>query len=414
MLAPRWVAAILALGGLEAVTSYALMAPTAPHVGAFRGVHSSRISPDIAMLAKKKGKGKKGKKSSAARPPPSPTPPAAAEAAFEAVPTPMPASPIAPASDQTPLAPPFDGAMAAPPSPLPPPPEVPPPAAADVSSSASRRAARRAARRSGDAAAPPSPDASPAAYSAAAYEAPRPTFDSDDPFAAEGSDLLAPEEGSFATILPSLDDFRARDRAAAESTAPVAEPAPTLPQRQQPEPQQQQLPSPEAFSQPASFAPSAPSAPATPQELLQERFFELLSFDTIDDRPVNEEPYDLTARLIGRGLPNKAGVYLLPYLQSGHMLLLGVLLLSSLVSYPGFPLTTVPSEYRGLLLQGLGINYVINAACAVYARGIAASKEEPVTFWMVKCFLFGGLALGELTEAVPMPTKPKNGRGAGM
>ena len=85
MLAPRWVAAILALGGLEAVTSYALMAPTAPHVGAFRGVHSSRISPDIAMLAKKKGKGKKGKKSSVARPPPSPTPPAAAEAAFEAV-----------------------------------------------------------------------------------------------------------------------------------------------------------------------------------------------------------------------------------------------------------------------------------------------------------------------------------------
>ena len=121
------VAAILALGGPEAVTSYALMAPTAPHVGVFRGVHSSRISPDIAMLAKKKGKGKKGKKSSAARPPPSPTPPAAAEAAFEAVPTPMPASPIAPASDQTPLAPPFDGAMAAAPSPLPPPPEVPPP-----------------------------------------------------------------------------------------------------------------------------------------------------------------------------------------------------------------------------------------------------------------------------------------------
>ena len=159
-------------------------------------------------------------------------------------------------------------------------------------------------------------------------------------------------------------------------------------------------------------APPAP--PATPQEAVQERILELLSFDTIDDRPENEEPYDYTARFIGRGLPNKAGVYLLPYIQSGHMLLLGSLLLSSIVSYPGFPLTEVPDAFRAILLQGLGITYLFNLGCAVYCGGIAEKKQEPVLFWRVKCFLLGGLALGELTEAVPMPQKPRTGRGAGQ
>jgi len=141
---------------------------------------------------------------------------------------------------------------------------------------------------------------------------------------------------------------------------------------------------------------------------------ELLSFDTIDDRPKNEPEYDMTARLIGRGLPNNAGAYVLPYLQSGHMLLLGVLLLCTLVSYPGFPLTEVPAEYRSLLLQGLGLNFALNLAAAVYARGIAERKQEPLGFWSAKVFLLGGLALGELSEAVPEPTKPRTGAGAGL
>ena len=42
-----------------------------------------------------------------------------------------------------------------------------------------------------------------------------------------------------------------------------------------------------------------------------------------------------------------------------------------------------------------------------------ASKEEPVNFWFAKVFLLGGLALGELSEAVPTPVRPRNGRGAG-
>ena len=158
----------------------------------------------------------------------------------------------------------------------------------------------------------------------------------------------------------------------------------------------------------------------------------MLSFDTIDDRPLDEPEYDFTARVIGRGLPSKAGAYILPYLQSGHMLLLGVLLLCTLVSYPGFPLTEaraaralheyprargapsipalaptrtrspplptcglyvcacvrwrlvrvrwqVPSEYRSLLLQGLGINFVLNLVAAVYARGVAERKQVQIS-----------------------------------
>ena len=83
-------------------------------------------------------------------------------------------------------------------------------------------------------------------------------------------------------------------------------------------------------------APPMPvSAPAA--QTTQEKLFELLSFDKIDDRveKSDQAPYDMTARLIGRGVASTGGAYLLPYLQSGHMLLLGVLLLCSIVSYPG-------------------------------------------------------------------------------
>lgn len=49
----------------------------------------------------------------------------------------------------------------------------------------------------------------------------------------------------------------------------------------------------------------------------------------------DEAAYDNTARILGRGTASQGGAYLLPYLQSGHMLLLGVLLLASTISYPG-------------------------------------------------------------------------------
>lgn len=128
---------------------------------------------------------------------------------------------------------------------------------------------------------------------------------------------------------------------------------------------------------------------------------ELLAFDTIDERPADEEDYDLFAQLIGRGLPNKAGVYLLPYLQTGHILLLATLLLCATITYPGFPLTQVPDEYKAIVWQGIGLTFLVNAGTAVYARGVAEAKGQSANFWSAKCFLLGGLALGELTQAVP-------------
>eukprot|EP00308_Calcidiscus_leptoporus_P025655 CAMPEP_0119355666 /NCGR_PEP_ID=MMETSP1334-20130426/4473_1 /TAXON_ID=127549 /ORGANISM="Calcidiscus leptoporus, Strain RCC1130" /LENGTH=329 /DNA_ID=CAMNT_0007369553 /DNA_START=12 /DNA_END=1002 /DNA_ORIENTATION=+ len=180
------------------------------------------------------------------------------------------------------------------------------------------------------------------------------------------------ESASVGESLPTFDDFRRRDEARqASAVNPVA---------------------------PRDTEVKAP----------QDRLLELLTFDKIDERPLNEEPYDWTARLIGRGLPNAAGAYILPYLQSGHLLLVLVLLLSTFISYPGFPLTEVPDEYRELLRQGFLTTYVINTVAAVYSIGISAAKQQPVWFWCLKVWLLGGLALGELSEAVPDPPPEEN------
>lgn len=187
--------------------------------------------------------------------------------------------------------------------------------------------------------------------------------------------------------LPSLDDFRRRDEALESSSRRRRSEGVEL--------------SPSKVDEPIPAAPTA-----------QEKVFELLTFDKIDDRVErsDEAPYDFTARLIGRGVASQGGAYLLPYLQTGHILLLLVLLLSSSISYPGFPLTQVPDEYRDLLKEGIVINYIVNTVCAVYSRGVAAAKQEPVNFWCAKIFLLGGLALGELTQAVPDLPKAKTRR----
>jgi len=58
-------------------------------------------------------------------------------------------------------------------------------------------------------------------------------------------------------------------------------------------------------------------------------------------------------------------------------------------------------------LQGLGLTFAVNSVTALYALTVASAKEEPVVFWGIKCFLLGGLALGELTQAVPDPNTKK-------
>ena len=155
----------------------------------------------------------------------------------------------------------------------------------------------------------------------------------------------------------------------------------------------------------------------TPQQLVQERVMELLTFDSIDERPADEEPYDYTARFIGRGLPNKAGVYLLPYLQSGHMLLLGVLLLCSIVSYPGFPLTELPEAYRNLLLQGIGITFVINIGCVACAtpKPTQATAEHAVRqtrhIHVCMCLLVTCAAAPCTAVASPLPRRSRSTSG---
>ena len=71
--------------------------------------------------------------------------------------------------------------------------------------------------------------------------------------------------------------------------------------------------------------------------------------DQIDDRVErsDEAAYDFTARVLGRGTASQGGAYILPYLQSGHMLLLGVLLLASSISYPGDHMPTYMHAYCG-------------------------------------------------------------------
>ena len=191
-------------------------------------------------------------------------------------------------------------------------------AGGDADSRRSARRERRASKRDGTPPAVPQP--APAPAQAQAMPPPQ-------PFVAAPYDELLDQgpkvDDAPAVSLPSFDDFRRRD---AESGAVPAKD--------------------EVFSfgpgNTPQFSAAALAAKGRPEPTKSsEGLMELLSFDTIDERPRNEVVYDTTARIIGRGLPNKAGAYYLPYLQTGHMLLVGVLLLSSTISYPGFPLTEV-------------------------------------------------------------------------
>lgn len=112
--------------------------------------------------------------------------------------------------------------------------------------------------------------------------------------------------------------------------------------------------------------------------------------------------YDLTSAIIGTGSPNKQGVYVLPYLQSGHFLLLLIVLLCTFVYYPGFPLTELDDSLRTLLKRGLALTYVVNAGLAVLAYKDATKRGQPASFWALKTAFFGNIALNELRRNVPM------------
>lgn len=85
-------------------------------------------------------------------------------------------------------------------------------------------------------------------------------------------------------------------------------------------------------------------------------------------------------------------------------MLLIISLLAALVYAPGNPLTEFPPEIRSFLTNGLIVVYSINLVLAFAAAVQAKDKNLPALFWGVKCFLLGGLAYFELSQA----NDPKN------
>lgn len=115
-----------------------------------------------------------------------------------------------------------------------------------------------------------------------------------------------------------------------------------------------------------------------------------------------EGEYDLTSAIIGTGRPNQQGVYLLPYLQSGHILLLIIILLCTFIYYPGFPLTELDDSIRSALERGLIITFTFNAFLSLFSYSEAQKRDQPALFWTFKTAALGFLALQELKANAPL------------
>jgi hypothetical protein len=121
-----------------------------------------------------------------------------------------------------------------------------------------------------------------------------------------------------------------------------------------------------------------------------------LEFTTNHVRLFVSPQYDILPAIFGSG--KLCGIPV-PYLQTGHGILLTVSLLAALVYAPGNPLTEFPPEIREFLKQGLVVTYSINVVLAVQAFFNARSKNLPAIFWTIKTFLLGGIAYYEITQA---------------
>jgi hypothetical protein len=86
----------------------------------------------------------------------------------------------------------------------------------------------------------------------------------------------------------------------------------------------------------------------------------------------------------------------IPFLQSGHLVVAFLSLLSAAVYDPGTPLTSFPPEIRAFLWHTMKITYTINTVIAVQAYFQARRKHMSGIFWSVKTFLLGGIATYEL------------------
>ena len=126
-----------------------------------------------------------------------------------------------------------------------------------------------------------------------------------------------------------------------------------------------------------------------------DRVLQLNPFADADDELFLKE-YDIIPSIFGTG---KLLQIPIPFLQSGHGILLIITCLAGFVYAPGNPLTEFPPEIRSFLRQGLGVTYSINVVLAVQAYFNAKSKNLPALFWAAKCFVLGGVAYYEITQA---------------
>jgi hypothetical protein len=130
------------------------------------------------------------------------------------------------------------------------------------------------------------------------------------------------------------------------------------------------------------------------------RVMQLNPFADADESIFTEE-YDIIPSIFGSG--KLLGIPV-PYLQTGHGILLLVCVLAGFIYAPGNPLTEFPVEIRRFLKSGLGVVYSINTVLAVQAFFVAKGKNLPAIFWAIKTLLLGGVAYFEIRSAVD-PTK---------
>ena len=137
-----------------------------------------------------------------------------------------------------------------------------------------------------------------------------------------------------------------------------------------------------------------------------DRFRQALELDPNADMDTNlfvERELDLTSLILAEGSRPFLGIDV-AYLQTGHLILVGVALLAALVETSGLPLTDLPDVYRGFLQQGLVVVYLVNTVLVFFSIQPAQERRQPVSFWMGKVFVLGGLAYGELCSR-PVPQR---------
>jgi hypothetical protein len=125
------------------------------------------------------------------------------------------------------------------------------------------------------------------------------------------------------------------------------------------------------------------------------RVMQLNPFADADDTMFEEE-YDIIPSIFGSG--KLLGIPV-PYLQTGHGILLIVCVLGGFVYVPGNPLTEFPTEIRAFLRQSLGVVYGVNLVLAGQAFFAARAKSLPAAFWAAKTLVLGGVAFYEVQQA---------------